>query len=126
MPVAAVGSALLTCSFGAAPCSLAPTPSAVLIGGLPSATITDSTAANIPTFGMCTSIANPAVAAATAAAFGVLTPMPCTPVASPWTPTTPRTLVGGKPVLAQGSQCFCAFAGVIQVVQPGQFTTMVG
>ncbi|MDR2437860.1 MAG: DUF4280 domain-containing protein, partial [Planctomycetaceae bacterium] len=35
---------------------------------------------NLATFGMCSSPANPAVAAATAAALGVLTPMPCIPV----------------------------------------------
>lgn len=125
MPVAAVGTAMLACTFGMSPCTLAPIPNQVLIGGKPAATITDSTIANIPSFGMCTSLANPAVAGATAAAFGVLTPMPCTPMPTPWTPMAPTTLIGGKPVLTQGSQCICAFAGVIQVVQPAQFTTII-
>lgn len=127
MPVAVVGTAMLTCSFGMAPASILPTPNTVMIGGKPSATIMDfATGANIPPFGMCSSLVNPTVAAATAAAFGVLTPMPCTPVpVAPWTPMAPRTLIGGKPALATGAQCFCAYAGVIAVTQPAQFTTMV-
>lgn len=125
MPVAAVGTAMVMCPFGAAPATLIPIPNRVMIGGRPAATIADSTLANIPTFGMCSSPANPAVAAATAAAFGVLTPMPCVPVTTPWTPAAPRTLIAGKPVLAQGAQCVCSWGGVIQVTQPGQFTTMV-
>jgi Domain of unknown function (DUF4280) len=36
---------------------------------------------NIPTFGMCMSLGNPAVAMATSAANGVLTPQPCVPAA---------------------------------------------
>jgi hypothetical protein len=80
--------------------------------------------ANIKPFGMCTSLANPAVAAATSAALGVLTPMPCVPATGqPWTPAAPLTSIGGKPALATGCTTLCAWAGVIQVVSPGQFTT---
>ena len=53
---------------------------------------------NILPFGMCMSLANPMVAAATAAALGALTPMPCIPVTpAPWVPGSPTVLVGGMP-----------------------------
>jgi hypothetical protein len=66
--------AMLQCTFGVAPSSLVVTPqNRVLTSNLPAATIMDhKPMVNIPSFGMCTSIANPAVASATAAALGVL------------------------------------------------------
>ena len=52
---------------------------------------------------MCTSLTNPTVAAATTAALGVLTPMPCIPVvAGPWKPGAAKTMIGGKPALVIG------------------------
>ena len=94
----------------------------VMAGGKPAATIKDcQPMANIVPFGMCTSLANPQVAAATAAALGVLTPMPCIPVpAGTWIPTSPTHLIGGTPCLCQGSSLMCAYAGVIQITNPGQ------
>lgn len=51
---------------------------------------------NIMPFGMCTTPSNPMVAAATAAALGVLTPMPCLPMTmSPLVSGAPRVLLGG-------------------------------
>jgi hypothetical protein len=79
---------------------------------------------NIPPFGMCQSMANPQVAAATAAALGVLTPQPCLPVtAAPWTPGSPTVLVNGQPALTATCTCQCAWGGVITVASPGQATT---
>jgi hypothetical protein len=75
-------------------------------------------------FGVCKSLANPAVAAATAAAMGVLTPMPCVPVTSPWVPSTPQILVGGPPIINLGDITMCSFGGVITIVAPGQATVM--
>jgi len=99
----------------------------VLIEGKPAATIMDiAPMSNVPPFAMCQSLANPAVAAATAAALGTLTPMPCTPlIVAPWTPAAPTTLVAGMPALALGATAQCAYGGVINVVSPGSAKTQV-
>ncbi|WP_246307326.1 DUF4280 domain-containing protein [Azospirillum melinis] len=120
--------AMTMCSFGAAPSSLMVLPaSAVMSSKVPAANIMDSKPfVNVLPFGMCMSMANPAVAAATAAAFGVLTPMPCTPMtAAPWVPGCPTVLVGKMPALNNSSKCICSFGGVIQITLPGQFTEMI-
>ena len=76
---------------------------------------------NIPPFGLCTSLANPAVASATAAALGVLTPMPCIPnTPAPWVPGVPTVLIAGQPAVDNTCKLFCAYAGVIQVSFAGQ------
>ena len=100
----------------------------VQAGKQPVATIQDSKPmANIPTFGMCTSPTNPQVAAATAAALGVLTPQPCVPViAGPWAPGSPRVKVGGVQALTSDSSCMCSWGGKISVTSAGQQTTSTG
>ena len=76
---------------------------------------------NIMPFGMCISIANPHVAAATSAALGVLTPQPCIPAtASPWMPGAPTVMIANQPALDNISTCMCNWAGVITVADPGQ------
>ena len=82
------------CSFGLAPSTLSVVAPRPVVEGRPVATITDvAPGANIAPFGMCQSLANPMVAAATAAALGVLTPMPCVPVVpAPWIPLAPQTM----------------------------------
>jgi len=119
-----VAGAMLACSFGATPSSLMVVPSGVPVtaGGPQAATIMDhKPMLNIATFGVCSSIANPTVAAATSAAMGVLTPMPCIPMTTtPWTPGSPKTTIGGQPALTQSSQCICQWAGVITISNPGQ------
>ncbi len=111
------------CSFGAAPSTLMVVPTGrVFVEGKPMACIMDcAIVTNIPSpfFGMCSSMANPAVATATAAASGVLTPVPCTPaIAAPWAPRSLTVLVGGKPALSNMSKLMCAFGGVISVATP--------
>ena len=126
-PAAATGG-MMMCPFGASTSTIvglsAPT---VLIEGKPAVTMRDNIPmANVPSFGLCSSPANPTVAAATAAALGVLTPMPCIPVLTPWINTAARTLVGGVPALTVGSMCTCAYGGTVQLVAPGTVRTMVG
>lgn len=120
--------AALQCSFGVAPSSLVVLPAnRTMIGGVPAATIMDcAPIVNVPPFGMCTSMSNPMVIAATAAALGVPTPMPCIPVpAGTWVAGAPTVLIGGMPALDNNAKLMCAWAGVIQIVAPGQATTMV-
>jgi len=120
--------AMMQCSFGVAPSSLVVLPAnAAMAGGPPAATIMDHIPiVNIPPFGMCNSPSNPTVAAATAAALGVLTPMPCIPVtAAPWVPGSPTVMIGSQPALNNSSKLMCSWAGVIQIVAPGEFTVMI-
>jgi hypothetical protein len=121
--------ATLQCSFGVAPSALMVLPqNRVLTGPVPPAAniIDNKPLVNILPFGMCSSLANPTVASATAAALGVLTPMPCIPVTpAPWAPGSPTVLIGNMPALNHTSKSLCMWAGVIQVVQPGQMTVQI-
>jgi hypothetical protein len=120
--------AMLKCSFGIAPSSLIVLPqNRVMAGPLPAANIIDNKhMVNILPFGMCQSLANPAVASATSAALGVLTPMPCVPVTpAPWAVGTPTVLVGGVPALDDSSKLICMWGGVIEVTSPGQLTLQI-
>ncbi|MGL4791661.1 MAG: DUF4280 domain-containing protein [Anaerotignaceae bacterium] len=127
MALAVCNGASCQCTFGTAPASLVVTNVTTIMGcNMPLASIMDMTPANLPTFGMCSSMANPAVAAATSAAMGVLTPQPCTPVISgPWIPGSPSVLVCGSPALNNSSKAMCAFAGVIQITNPAQQTIQI-
>ena len=119
--------AVLQCSFGVAPSPLMVTPENKVMGtSLPIATIMDHVPMkNIMPFGMCSSPANPVVAAATAAALGVLTPMPCIPAtAAPWVPGKPMVKVNNMPGLDADSKCMCNWGGVIQINAPGQMKLM--
>lgn len=127
MPQLVVSGALLMCPFGVAPSTLNVLPTNKVLDRTPAATIMDSQPlVNIASFGMCISPANPAVAAATAAALGVLTPMPCIPnTPAPWTPGSPTVLLASLPALNNTCTCMCLWGGVIQITSPGQFTTEV-
>jgi hypothetical protein len=116
--------AQMSCTFGVAPSALVVLPvNRTTSSGMPAANIMDyAPIVNIPPFGMCTSMANPMVLAATAAALGVPTPMPCIPVTvAPWVPGAPTVLIGNMPALDNSSKCMCAWGGVISFLTPGQF-----
>lgn len=119
--------AMMQCSFGAAPSSLVVLPANKTLTVTPDANIMDNKPmVNILPFGMCSSLANPTVASATAAALGVLTPMPCIPVIpAPWAPGSPTVLIANMPALNNSSKLMCAYGGVIQITNPGQSTVMI-
>jgi hypothetical protein len=128
MPIQVCAGATLQCTFGIAPSTLTVLPSSqVMTSYLPAATIMDhKPIVNIPPFAMCTSLANPAVASATAAAMGVLTPVPCVPVTpTPWVGGAPTVLLGNIPALNNTSTLTCSWGGVIQIVNPGQTTDQI-
>jgi hypothetical protein len=128
MPVQVVSGATLACTMGAAPSVLTVLPqNRVNCSKVPAATIMDFTPiVNIASFGMCISPANPQVAAATAAAMGVLTPQPCIPFTSaPWVAGAVTVTIAGQPALDNVSTCLCNWAGAISIVSPGQMQTTV-
>jgi hypothetical protein len=124
MSLAVCGGALLQCTFGLAPSVLNVLPVNRVITSMPLANIMDNKPmANIAPFGMCNSLANPTVAAATAAALGVLTPMPCVPLtAAPWAPGSPTILIGNLPALTDACKCVCGWGGIISINFAGQTT----
>ncbi|MFT4113346.1 MAG: DUF4280 domain-containing protein [Silvibacterium sp.] len=119
--------AAMTCSFGVAPSTLIVLPENRTLTGPPAATIMDNKPiVNIPPFGICSSPSNPTVIAATAAALGVLTPMPCVPLTlAPWAPGVPTVLIGNMPALDANSKLMCSWGGVIAITSPGQTTVML-
>ena len=127
MGVLVCAGAVMSCSFGMAPSVLDVLPDTGVVCPTPAATIMDFVPMiNIMPFGMCISEANPEVIAATTAALGVLTPMPCIPVTvAPWVPGAPTVLLAGQPALDDLSTCMCAWGGVITIEDPGQFQTTV-
>ena len=128
MPIQVVNGATLMCPFGVAPSTFVVTPeNRVLSGNQPAANIMDFVPMkNIMPFGMCITPSNPQVAAATTAALGVLTPMPCMPVTtSPWFSGAPNVLIGNMPALDNTHKCMCMWGGIITVAFPGQVTEMI-
>jgi hypothetical protein len=128
MPKQTVNGAKLACSMGLAPSSLVVLPlNRTDVASQYSATVRDYIPMlNIQPFGMCTSPANPQVAAATAAALGVLTPQPCIPATmSPWTPGSPTVQIANQIALNDVSICSCMWSGVISITDPGQETTEI-
>ena len=127
MPQQVCMGAMMTCTFGMAPSSLVVLPvNMVFTSQMPDANIMDHIPmTNIMPFGMCMSPSNPVVAAATAAALGVLTPMPCIPATpAPWVPGAPTVLLAKFPTLDNVSQLMCIWGGVITYTDAGEETVM--
>lgn len=121
MPFNVTSGSSLQCSMGTLPCAVNATPGPV-VATTPACTVMDfKPGVNIPGFGMCLSLGNPAVASATTAAQGVLTPQPCLPAtASPWAPGSTASAVNGFPAMLNTSTCACSYGGVIAVATPSQ------
>ena len=118
-----VTGAMMMCTFGMAPSSLVILPVRTkMLSNVPRGNIMDfAPMVNIMPFGMCNTPSNPTVAAATAAAMGVLTPMPCIPaVTTPWMPGNPMVLVQGQPALTRMCHNMCMWGGQISFTTDGQ------
>ncbi len=124
MPKQVCTTAMLQCTFGVAPSVFNATPRPVQTSVMIAGTIMDhKPMVNIMPFGMCISPSNPTVAAATAAALGVLTPMPCIPnTVAPWVPGAINVLITNQPALDNNCKLMCLWGGVISVTFPGQLT----
>lgn len=128
MGMQAVCGSLVSCCMGAAPASLMVLPiNFDMTMSMPAATIMDHIPfLNILPFGVCISLGNPMVLAATIAALGVLVPMPCIPMTlAPWAPGSPMVMLSNKPVLNNASILPCMWGGVIQIGFPGETTCLV-
>ncbi len=122
MPKLVVNGATLSCDQGVAPASLSVLPVVQAdADAQPMATVNDfKPMVNIAPFGMCRTQANPQVAAASAAANGVLTPQPCIPVTtSPWSPGAGISKLHEVKLLTDDSTCKCAWTGTIKIDAAG-------
>ena len=124
MPNLVCTGASLQCSMGTTPATFAATGQSV-VAPTAAGVVTDIGAASIPPFGMCMSLSNPQVAAATAAASGTLTPQPCQPVLSPWSPGSAHVTISEAGALDDSSQCNCTWSGVVTVSAAGQTAASV-
>ena len=116
-----VNGAKLRCSEGLSPSTLTVLPVGPTSADSQSAaTVMDyKPMLNIAPFGMCKTQANPQVAAATAAAMGALTPMPCIPVTTaPWSPGASKANIDDQAALTDDSKCTCAWTGSIEITDP--------
>ena len=127
MPQQTCLGAMMKCTFGVAPSTLVPTPKPIMTSHMIAANIMDHVPImNIPPFGMCNCPGNPMVAAATAAALGVLTPMPCIPnTPAPWSPGAATVMLQNFPALDNISMLTCIWGGVITFSNAGQTTHMI-
>jgi hypothetical protein len=111
--------AALQCSFGTTPATFSASGTETSASAAAGA-VSDVASASIPPFGLCSSLANPQVASATSAASGVLTPQPCQPILSPWSPGSAHVTIDEVATFDDSSQCNCTWSGVVTVSSAGQ------
>jgi hypothetical protein len=117
MPNQVATGATVQCSFGTVPATFSAT--GVKVKATTAAgVVSDVTPSNVPPFGLCTSLSNPQVAAASSA--GPVVPQPCAPVLKPWSPGSSAVTIGGVQALDSSSSCSCSWGGVITVKSPGE------
>lgn len=115
--------AKLKCSFGDKESDfMVPVHHDIFINDKPQGSIMDfKPNKNILPFGLCSSLANPVVAAATAANKGILKKMPCIPnTTSPWINGKNDVLLGEDPAMLNCSTVMCLWCGVISITDDGQ------
>lgn len=118
--------ATMKCTFGDRKAKLTVYPDrTVFLTDQPMANISDHTSLyNIAPFGKCHTTSFPPTGAATAAAHGKLTPMPCVPgTNSNWMNGKNDYIIKGDPALLKSSFCRCCYGGVITITDDGQRDT---
>ena len=71
---------------------------------------------NIMSFGMCSSLSNPTVCAATACSLGFLSPQPCVAnIAFPWMSSQNGTVVKSDLPIDENSKTYCSYGGQITI-----------
>lgn len=115
--------AKIRCTYGDKISTLTVLPDRTIwLTGQPQANISDHRSmVNIAPFGKCRTTAYPPTAAATAAAHGKLTPMPCVPnTPFPWMNGKDDVILKGDPALLKTSKCKCIYGGTITITDDGQ------
>lgn len=115
--------ATMKCTFGDRQAKLTVYPDrTVFLTGQPMANVSDHTPLyNIAPFGKCHTTSFPPTGAATAAAHGKLTPMPCVPgTNSNWMNGKNDYIIKGDSALLKSSFCRCCYGGVITITDDGQ------
>ncbi|AKT43724.1 DUF4280 domain-containing protein [Chondromyces crocatus] len=117
-----VDGATLRCNQGSTPGRLSvATPHGVAGQKRQAATVDDHRPnLHVASFGMCRSMSNPQVSAATSAANGVLTPQPCVPATpAPWQSGHRHVRLVRGVALTDDATCACQWGGTIEIADPG-------
>lgn len=128
MPLQVITTAKLSCSFGSSGSTFSATAAVTCQSSHQQAGVINDhlSMVNIKPFGRCSSLANPVVAAATAANKGKLSPQPCIPATvTPWVPGSPTVQFRSMPALNNKSICNCMWGGIVKVDDSGQGTQLI-